>query len=54
MEFNEVESGKWTDDERPQLATALNYAQKYKATLVIAKIDRLARKSTSCASDISW
>ena len=44
-EFNEVESGKWTDDERPQLATALDYAKKNKATLVIAKLDRLARNA---------
>jgi DNA invertase Pin-like site-specific DNA recombinase len=45
MEFNEVESGKWTDDERPQLAAALDYAKKTKGTVVIAKLDRLARNA---------
>jgi DNA invertase Pin-like site-specific DNA recombinase len=44
-EFNEVESGKWTDDERPQLAAALDYAKKVKGTVVIAKLDRLARNA---------
>ena len=45
MEFNEVESGKWTDGDRPQLAAALDYVKKHKATLVIAKLDRLARNA---------
>ncbi len=40
-EFEEVESGKKTD--RPQLAAALNYCQLTGATLIIAKLDRLAR-----------
>jgi DNA invertase Pin-like site-specific DNA recombinase len=44
-EFSEVESGKWTDDERPQLAAALDYAKKIKGVLVIAKLDRLARNA---------
>src|SRR6266702_2646282 len=44
-EFSEVESGRKTDEERPQLAAALEFCKRNKATLVIAKLDRLARNA---------
>jgi DNA invertase Pin-like site-specific DNA recombinase len=40
-EFTEIETGKRND--RPQLAAALDACRKSKATLVIAKLDRLSR-----------
>src|SRR5215467_11495350 len=41
QEFVEVESGK--HNERPQLTAALAACKKFKAKLVIAKLDRLSR-----------
>lgn len=44
-EFTEVETGKGADalSKRPQLRAAIDACKKQKATLVIAKLDRLAR-----------
>jgi len=41
-EYTDVESGK--DDNRPELQRAIEHAKKARATLVIAKLDRLSRK----------
>ena len=40
-QFTEVESGK--RDHRPELDKALDLCKKHKATLVVAKLDRLSR-----------
>lgn len=44
-EFTEVETGKGANalDKRPELRKALTLARKEKATLIIGKLDRLAR-----------
>ena len=46
-EFTEIETGKGANalDRRPQLQAALAYARKHKATLIIAKLDRLSRNA---------
>lgn len=43
--FVEVETGKGSDalDRRPQLAAALNAAQRSKCPIIVAKLDRLSR-----------
>jgi DNA invertase Pin-like site-specific DNA recombinase len=55
-EFVEVESGSRND--RPQLKAAIDLCKKQKATLIIAKLDRLARNvafiSTLMESGISF
>lgn len=50
--FTEQETGKGANalDRRPQLRAALDYARKAKATLVIAKLDRLSRNVAFIAS----
>lgn len=40
--FTDVQSGK-SDENRPALQEALNLAKKHKATLLVAKLDRLSR-----------
>jgi DNA invertase Pin-like site-specific DNA recombinase len=51
-EFTEEETGKGSNalDRRPQLRAALDHARKAKATLVIAKLDRLSRNVAFIAS----
>ena len=41
-EYTEIESGKRSKN-RPQLLAAMEHCKRIKATLVIAKLDRLAR-----------
>jgi DNA invertase Pin-like site-specific DNA recombinase len=50
-EFTEIESGKRND--RPKLAEAIALCKRLQATLVIAKLDRLAR-NVHFISGYSW
>ena len=49
-EYVEVESGKGSDDleRRPQLTAALAAARKHKASITVAKLDRLV--ALTCTS----
>lgn len=46
-QFTEVETGKGSNalEKRPQLQAAMQCARKHRATLLIAKLDRLARNT---------
>src|SRR6266496_6382917 len=43
--FNEVEHGTLTDEDRPELASAIALAKQTKSCLVFSRIDRLARNA---------
>lgn len=41
--YTDIESGTWKGNKRPELAKALAACRRERATLLIAKLDRLAR-----------
>lgn len=47
-EFTEIESGK--NNDRPQLQAAVAFARRSKATLLVAKLDRLSRNVSFLAN----
>ena len=47
-EFTDIQSGK--DDDRPELWKAIDLAKRTKATLLVAKLDRLSRKVSFIAT----
>lgn len=46
--FTEVQTGK--DNDRPELAKAIDLAKRHRATLLVSKLDRLSRKVSFIAS----
>lgn len=48
--FTEYETGRKTDKERPQLAAALEACRRERATLIVAKLDRLGRDNAFLAA----
>ena len=49
-EYIEIESGRKTDKDRPELRKALEHCRKEGANLIVAKLDRLARNVSFLSS----